>query len=187
MNAAINRCRSGPSRPDVANVMNEGERAIAIAARITPHSLAGGREDERCREQTADDRERKRTAVRLAGDEVSGSQRQHPQRMVEDLHALHGIPRESQSAARVLCGAERVVGGIAQPGGSEEQDEEKRERERGHEPPVHTGGEYTGIRSAELEVRNEVRSAIVDVPNKQKGRSRLHRSGLECQPVSPAP
>ena len=38
-NAAIKRCRSGPSSPDVENARNEGDSAKTSAVRITPHSL----------------------------------------------------------------------------------------------------------------------------------------------------
>ena len=70
-------------------------------------------------------------------------QQQHPQRMVEHLHAFADVPAEPVAGGGVLDGAKRQVRQLAEPGGADEDDEEEGAAEGDEEPATRHPAEYS--------------------------------------------
>src|SRR5829696_7895 len=63
--------------------------------------------------------------------------------MVEHLHALADVPAEAVPGRRVLDGAEREVGQLAEPGRADDDDEEEDAAEGDEQPATRHSAEYS--------------------------------------------
>ena len=109
---------------------------IAFRARRAPEHEHGCRSRERERDDEGGE-------VRLAGQAPARQQQQHPQGVVEHLHAFADVPAEPVAGGGVLDGAKREVRQLAEPGSADEDDEAEDAAEGDEEPATRHRAEYS--------------------------------------------